>query len=346
MTFRILACDGGGIRGYLSSRLIQELNTATKGKFLKSVDGYAGTSTGSLISIALASGKLGIDQLVTIYKTEGPTIFQKTPYLTMDEVRAEFGADCSDMSDEELLSSGPGYIWCQYISAGLRTILTPYLGADTFSSISKVIAVNTAQMWDTSQSPPRWMPVTLNNQKVGADYDSVELIDGAMASAAAPTYFPPHEISGLGYFADGGTFANDPVLNGVEVVIASGKAKLADIEVISIGTGQSPAGIQPSQIGETKYWGAARWMGVFPFGNKGVPFGAMFNMSLELASINAGKTTQRMLGDQMVRVNPVLDSQVKLDDYSPADYKTMEKAVTAAMKSPEWAAAVKMVNGW
>ena len=106
MTFRILACDGGGIRGYLSSRLIQELNTATKGKFLKSVDGYAGTSTGSLISIALASGKLGIDQLVTIYKTEGPTIFQKTPYLTMDEVRAEFGADCSDMSDEELLSSG------------------------------------------------------------------------------------------------------------------------------------------------------------------------------------------------------------------------------------------------
>lgn len=351
MTFRLLACDGGGIRGYLSSRLIQELDTATDGTFLKNIDGYAGTSTGSLISIALATGKVSIADLVDIYRHKASTIFRKTPIFSAADLREDF----PDAPDETLstistqqLEGGPGYILCQYVSSGLREVLSPYLQEDTFSDLPETVtvAVNTAQMFDANTVPKSWMPVTLNNQQVARDDGSIKLIDAALASAAAPTYFPPHLIDGLGYFADGGTFANDPVLNGIEIAVAGNKATLGDIEVISIGTGQTPSGIEPQNVGKTKYWGAARWMGVFPFGNEGVPFGALFNMSLDIASLNAGKTSQRMLGKSMVRINPVLDRAVKLDDYSKKDYETMDKAVTAAMHSKVWGEAVDMVNNW
>lgn len=54
----------------------------------------------------------------------------------------------------------------------------------------------------------------------------------------------------------------------------------------------------------------------------------------------------RMLGEKMVRVNPILAKPVKLDNYSPADYETLENAVTSAVGSPVWEQAVAMVDGW
>jgi patatin-like phospholipase/acyl hydrolase len=56
--YLILACDGGGMRGYLSSLLLQQLNKELKifGTSNQGIDLYAGTSTGGLIALALAQG--------------------------------------------------------------------------------------------------------------------------------------------------------------------------------------------------------------------------------------------------------------------------------------------------
>jgi patatin-like phospholipase/acyl hydrolase len=78
MTFRLIACDGGGIRGYISSTLIRDLDSETGGKLLKSADGFAGTSTGGLISIGLGAG-VAIGTIQNIYATRAAEIFKKAP---------------------------------------------------------------------------------------------------------------------------------------------------------------------------------------------------------------------------------------------------------------------------
>ena len=45
--FIMLSCDGGGVRGLITAKLLQTLDPA----FLQSVSLFAGTSTGSIIAL-------------------------------------------------------------------------------------------------------------------------------------------------------------------------------------------------------------------------------------------------------------------------------------------------------
>jgi patatin-like phospholipase/acyl hydrolase len=85
-TYRILSCDGGGIRGVITAKLLQALDPSV----IKNIDLFAGTSTGSIIALGLASG-VPIDTIVELYSSQNACskIFQ--PYLPL-AVRPE-GAD-------------------------------------------------------------------------------------------------------------------------------------------------------------------------------------------------------------------------------------------------------------
>src|SRR5271155_2854336 len=79
--YLILSCDGGGIRGYLSSLLLQRLNEELDilglngiGPNKPKIDLYAGTSTGGLIALALAQGK-SIESIVDLYANQAADIF-------------------------------------------------------------------------------------------------------------------------------------------------------------------------------------------------------------------------------------------------------------------------------
>ncbi len=74
MTFRILSCDGGGIRGLITTLLIQDLDK--RSGIIAKADGFAGTSTGGLIALGLARGA-PIAEIVDIYRTQGAAIFKK-----------------------------------------------------------------------------------------------------------------------------------------------------------------------------------------------------------------------------------------------------------------------------
>ncbi len=335
MAFRLLSCDGGGIRGYIVSTLIQQLNKATNNKLLNGVSGFSGTSTGGLISIALASG-VSIDDMVNIYATKAAEIFTKNSWTSKTKQEQEMAA-----------LTGPGFLSCEYTSDGLRKVLSPYLGSKTLGQIgTAMLAVNSAQLYDKSDNPARWSPATLNNKTIGADYSQVQLMDAALATSAAPTYFPPHLIPSLGYFADGGTFANNPVLNGIDTALAANLASsIADIEVISFGTGISPQGITEAGIGNPLDWGVSSWLWPKKT-DTGTPATPLLNLTLDLAAQNLGEIAQRMMGPSLVRINPVLPAPVALDEYTAQDYKIMNEAIQAAMNSPQWAQAIQMVNCW
>ena len=68
----IVTCDGGGIRGLITALLIQALDKQYS--ILKKANMYAGTSTGGIIALGLASG-LDISTIVNIYATQGPVFF-------------------------------------------------------------------------------------------------------------------------------------------------------------------------------------------------------------------------------------------------------------------------------
>jgi patatin-like phospholipase/acyl hydrolase len=73
--FIMLSCDGGGVRGLITAKLLQTLDPA----FLQSVSLFAGTSTGSIIALGLAAG-LPIDQIVEIYRSMSNCNAIFTPY--------------------------------------------------------------------------------------------------------------------------------------------------------------------------------------------------------------------------------------------------------------------------
>ena len=70
MSFKILCCDGGGIRGVITALLIQDLDKSFG--IVAGANGFAGTSTGGLISLGLVNG-VAIGDIVNVYENDGAT---------------------------------------------------------------------------------------------------------------------------------------------------------------------------------------------------------------------------------------------------------------------------------
>lgn len=72
--FRVLALDGGGLRGIFTAAVLCEAERVFGPAFIESVDLLVGTSTGGIIALGLASGKTPSD-LLGFYRNAGPRIF-------------------------------------------------------------------------------------------------------------------------------------------------------------------------------------------------------------------------------------------------------------------------------
>jgi len=108
-TYRILSCDGGGIRGVITAKLLQALDPSV----IKNIDLFAGTSTGSIIALGLASG-VPIDTIVELYSSQKSCskIFQ--PYLPLakqDQLGRAFAAGEQALiaTSKRPRTSGTGY---------------------------------------------------------------------------------------------------------------------------------------------------------------------------------------------------------------------------------------------
>src|SRR5438270_13739741 len=70
--YHILALDGGGIRGLLTTILLERLEAAVPG-FLSHIDLFAGTSTGGILALGLASG-ITPTAARDLYEGKGPEV--------------------------------------------------------------------------------------------------------------------------------------------------------------------------------------------------------------------------------------------------------------------------------
>lgn len=72
---KLLAIDGGGIRGIYASHVLERIQREFKTVFHSEFDLIAGTSTGSIIAAAIAFG-IPISKVTELYREKGPSIFR------------------------------------------------------------------------------------------------------------------------------------------------------------------------------------------------------------------------------------------------------------------------------
>ena len=73
---KILAIDGGGIRGLIPALVLAEIEQRTGRPICSLFDLVAGTSTGAILACALTRPRpMPADRLAAIYEEEGPEIF-------------------------------------------------------------------------------------------------------------------------------------------------------------------------------------------------------------------------------------------------------------------------------
>ena len=250
---RILAIDGGGIRGLVPARILAALEKRAGRRTGDLFDCIAGTSTGGIIAIGMSvraadgSPAHGADEVVALYRDRGDEIFLGTGD---DDTTVElFGlghAARLRRAGEALAESGqrltsvlginPRFEGnARYSPRGLERILVEYLGSSMLHATVPDIVIPSYDL--------RHREVVVFTTR-GARSDprlDIPLAVVARATSAAPTYFPPieHAFDGRSrLLIDGGVAMNNPAALAMAEVYAAGAARDREIVVVSIGTGR------------------------------------------------------------------------------------------------------------
>jgi patatin-like phospholipase/acyl hydrolase len=241
---KMLALDGGGIRGILTVEILARIESLLRAKLGNDenfvladyFDFIAGTSTGGIIAACLSMG-MTVDRIRRFYLENGREMFDKASLL--QQYRYRFRDEkLSKRLQEEFKGATLG-------SEQLRTLLMLVMRNATTDS-----------PWPVSNNPR-----AKYNDCSRADCNlNLPLWQLVRASTAAPTYFPP-EVVKVGerefIFVDGGiTMYNNPAFQAflmatVEPFNLNWPAREDTLLVVSVGTGTSPdanADLKPGEM--------------------------------------------------------------------------------------------------
>lgn len=220
-TFNILSFDGGGIRGALSIRLLEKIQTINS-DIIKNTNMISGTSTGSLIALGLAYG-ISAKEISNLYCKENlEYIFDKS-YSIISKPKYE-----NKHLKEVLLSVFPENL--------------------KLRDLGKLVIIPSFYLGDNNNF---WKAMFYNNIP-NSPTEDFRVIDVAMASSAAPVFFQSYESH-----IDGGIIATDPSLASIIYSIDEdlGK-KIKNIRLLSFGTGYYYDSIKE----DTSEWCAIDWV--------------------------------------------------------------------------------------
>ncbi len=225
---RVLAIDGGGIRGLIAALVLAELEDRSGQPASELFDLIAGTSTGGIIAGAVcAPDPLPAAEVAAIYEEEGPRIF--------------------DLSVAQRIRSAGGLLDEKYDDAALNAALERFLGDKRLSQTRPDLIVPT---YDTAAPGPYFFKTTEAREDPAED---AALSAVARATSAAPTYFEPSERGGLA-LVDGGVFAVNPGMSALAEVLRHQPE--ADVKLVSLGTGERTT---KRSFDEIKDWGLVEW---------------------------------------------------------------------------------------
>jgi len=281
--YQILSLDGGGIRGYLTVRLLEEF-TKVPGleRAFDSVYLLAGNSSGALIALGMARARAlnapmsrVLPELAQLFR-DGDRVFGKQwPYL------------------------GGYYLFSKYRNHARGRVLDEQLAKTKLKELGAKVVITTFDLdnegvreerpnrsrgngeSDEKQGPiRRWKPKIFHNftnadgsepsftsplaapspatKRPDPTPDREELARNvALYSTAAPAYFPPAD----GY-VDGGVYANNPAMCALAQMFDKQyepliKPALTDVAMFSVGAGRTATFVEQKWW---KPWGAIPWL--------------------------------------------------------------------------------------
>ena len=129
-TYRVVSIDGGGIRGLITTILLQRI-VATPGleDFLDSIDLIAGTSTGGILALGIAH-RLELHRIRNVYVNKGPKIFDDSWLDDLVDLGKLRGAD--------------------YAIAPLRRELKKLFGSATLGDLKRRVLIAAFDLLKTS----------------------------------------------------------------------------------------------------------------------------------------------------------------------------------------------------
>ena len=327
--YLILTCDGGGIRGLIPALLAQQLDQELD--FLKRVNLFAGTSTGGLIALGLAS-EVPISTLVDIYMTRGAEVFK--PYGSFSPIPPRALTNMYPQASTLPVD----LLHVKYTDAGLKKLVKQTFPATkTLSELSRKVLVTAFDLYQADRKA--WAPISLTNLP-GSKTSDIRVLDAALSTAGGPVYFPPHVFEHNGKkraFIDGGVYANNPGLLAATSVMASGTLKrrglaFENIKLLSLGTGFTLNGIPPQNLLPPEWYGVLAWMS--PITLSPTPPLPLLEVLMSGVSDTDTFQCQQILGDNFRRGNVQLKAPVDLGDYQKVG--ELKKWTDAYMASAEW----------
>jgi predicted acylesterase/phospholipase RssA len=209
---RILAIDGGGIRGVVPSSALALWELELGLNAGQAFDLYAGTSTGSIVASALACG-LSADRVLRLFQERASLIFSR-----------------ETLSFTQRALSFKGWAVPAYSEEPLRQALTDAIGDITLGECPKPLLIPCLDVVTGATRVFR----SAHHAESRSDHN-VKIVDAVVASAAAPTFFPSASIAGSSY-VDGSLWANNPAL--LALLDARDLQADGDIKLLSLGCGR------------------------------------------------------------------------------------------------------------
>jgi len=317
--FRILSLDGGGIRGYLSIKILANIEKILNEQNNENInigqrfDLIIGTSTGGIIASALAIGK-SAEKVLELYKNLIPKVFQ---------------------------AEESGVFSPKYSNSTLKKELEKILGDKTLSNVKTDLCITSV---DVENATPRFHKSKYFDRN--SPRLDEKLVDLALATSAAPTYFPLVSTKHSTNLTDGGVVANNPSMIGFIDAMQLNDNNTENIILISIGTGEQPC--MPYHIDKLKNAGKQNWIVdiedntriekaikaykegeskikickdfIFSkqkvFDSKGSP---LIELLMESQSKLVHFQVGFLLKDNYLRINPRMNTSIALDDVSKID---------------------------
>ena len=225
---RILTIDGGGINGAFPASFLATVEDSIGENIANYFDLIVGTSTGGIIALGLGLG-LSAKEILTFYEEHGPSIF----------------------------SGNRSFRWLRwwgttkYSDVPLKTALETCFGDKKLGDSTKRLVIPSLNL----ENGEVHIYKTAHHCRLERDYKE-KVVDVALATASAPTYFPTHRSTTGVPLIDGGMWANNPV--GVSVVEA---ITLLDwprnsLKVLSLGCTTEPLDVNLARripLGKS-YW--------------------------------------------------------------------------------------------
>lgn len=236
--WRILAIDGGGIRGIIPATILASIEERTGKPISQMFDLIAGTSTGGILALGLtkpdASGKpeYTAQMLCDLYKQNIPRIF-----------------------------SNPQSWWGNLITPKYRSFAFQEVLKEAFASyrLKNCLTDVLIPCYDIEHRMPYMFRSRLAKLENAHDFP---MRDVALAASASPTMFHPVNFSRSVdqnrsiCLVDGGVFANNPTISAMAESREMNPEDNQQFLIVSLGTGKSKRPLTNDLI---SLWGYVHW---------------------------------------------------------------------------------------